>query len=109
MEEADTLDLPQSDAPAASEFEDVPEDARPVGFKKNFQDAAVTPRSSIDALAEDVAGALEKAAPHEWSLEFSVGFMGKANPVPVLVSGEANETGDRCSFPLHRYWQCPGP
>ncbi len=90
MEETDIPDLPVGDAPTDSEFEDMPGDARPVGYKEDFRAAVVTLRSSIDALAGDVAEALKKAAPNEWSLEFSMGFKGKAHPIPVLVSGEGN-------------------
>lgn len=90
MEEVDIEALSHSGTRNTSEFEDIPEDARPVGFKEVFQNGIVTLRSSINLLAEDVADSLEKAAPHEWSLEFSIGFKGKVNPVPVLVSGESN-------------------
>ncbi|MCP4134935.1 MAG: hypothetical protein GY754_28430, partial [bacterium] len=26
----------------------------------------------------------------EWTLELNIGFKGKANPVPVILSGESN-------------------
>ena len=79
-----------SDRPAPSSYEDDIEDSHVVGVTDDMYEAVASLKDSINALTSDVAGALEKAAPAEWSLEFSIGFKGKASPIPVLVSGEGN-------------------
>ena len=93
MEEAEVPPLPATEnreEPSGAEFEDTPGDAELINFQDDFNEAVGNLRSTIDALATDVARALENAAPTEWSLEFNIGFKGKASPIPVLLSGEGS-------------------
>ncbi len=93
MEEAEIPPRPKArkqEREPRSSLEDTPEDADLIGFRDDVEDAADTLRSMINSLATDVAGALDKAAPSEWTLEFNVGFKGKANPIPVILSGEGS-------------------
>lgn len=93
MDEVETdpveFTVPQNPEAETSDYQDTPEGAKRVGFQKNIQESVASLRSSIQALASDVAEAFEKAAPDEWSLEFNIGFKGKATPIPVLLGGEA--------------------
>ncbi len=91
MEEAEVPPLPtrrDSGKRSAADLEDTPDDAELVGFQEEVESL----RSTIDALAADVAEAFKAAAPSEWSLEFNIGFKGKVSPIPVLVSGEGSTT-----------------
>ena len=89
--EIEDVDLPpMPDEKGDSGFDDLPVGAKPVGFTSKVKDTAYYLKSTISTLAEDMAHALDKAAPSEWSLEFSIGFKGTASAIPVLVSSEAN-------------------
>ena len=79
-------DMPQD----SNEFEDTPSGAQRIGFQDNMRTAVDTLRATIDTLASDVAHALERAQPNEWTVEFNIGFKGKTQPIPVVLSGEAN-------------------
>jgi hypothetical protein len=74
-----------SDRPA-----DLPPGAEPTGVKEDMRDALAQLRGNIRILANEVHQALQDHKPSEWSLEFSIGFKGKANPVPFILQGEAN-------------------
>ena len=86
------VEMHEVDLPSASTHEGAPSEA-------NLEGAA-TLRSMIDALAVDVASALNKAAPTEWTLEFSIGFKGKSTPIPVLLSG-----GENAALKLTATWK----
>jgi hypothetical protein len=84
------VEMHEVDLPSETNIEDSSLDANLIGHRDRLDDGAATLRSTIDALAADVASALNKAAPTEWTLEFRIGFKGKNIPIPVLLSGEEN-------------------
>ncbi len=40
-------------------------------------------------MAQTVQEGLREYQPDEWTLEINMGFKGKASPIPVILSGEA--------------------
>jgi hypothetical protein len=54
-----------------------------------LKDAAASLIETIEGAAEIVREALSKAAPVEVTLEISIGFKGKVDLVPVIVSGSS--------------------
>jgi hypothetical protein len=69
---------------------DLAPDAVPTAMKENVIDALEQLRSNIQIMANQVHQALKDHKPQQWSLEFSIGFKGKANPVPFILQGETN-------------------
>ncbi|MGH8581567.1 MAG: CU044_2847 family protein [Gammaproteobacteria bacterium] len=69
---------------------DLPPGAEPTGVREEIIDALGQMRENIRTLAGEVHQALQEHKPQEWSLEFSIGFKGKANPIPFIVQGEAH-------------------
>jgi hypothetical protein len=69
---------------------DLPPGAEPTGMPEDITDALAQLRSNIQVLANQVHQALKDHKPQQWSLEFSIGFKGKANPLPFILQGEAN-------------------
>lgn len=67
----------------------LPEGAELTGFKDRAVDTLKSLRANIIAVASEVNAAFAASAPEEWSVEVNIGFKGKVNPVPVIVSGEA--------------------
>jgi hypothetical protein len=77
-------------ASATARTADLPPGAEPTGIKEDIADALAQLRSNIQVIANQVHQALKDHKPQEWSLEFSIGFKGKANPLPFILQGEAN-------------------
>lgn len=69
---------------------DLPPGAEPTGVMEDVIDALGQMRENIRTLATEVHQAFQENKPQEWTLEFSIGFKGKANPIPFIVQGEAN-------------------
>ena len=69
---------------------DLPPDAEPTGIREDVVDALAQLRENIQVMAGEIYAALKDHKPQQWSLEFSIGFKGKANPIPFVVQGEAN-------------------
>lgn len=68
----------------------LPEGAEPTGAKEFVIDTMDSLRASISAMAATAATAFAESAPAEWSVEFNIGFKGKASPIPVILSGEGS-------------------
>jgi hypothetical protein len=51
-----------------------------------------------------VHDSLKDNAPDEWGVELSIGFKGTTNPIPVIVSGEAN-----AAIKVNAKWVKPKP
>jgi len=47
-------------------------------------------KNTLGAVANTVYEGVKDTYPDEWELEFNIGFKGKINPVPVLLSGESD-------------------
>ncbi|MCP4109635.1 MAG: hypothetical protein GY749_29630, partial [Desulfobacteraceae bacterium] len=85
MEEAD---LPES--VQGKQADDLPEGAEETSAAEKVYDAMQLLKKTLSSAAETVHEGIQKAEPDEWTLELNIGFKGKANPVPVILSGESN-------------------
>ena len=47
-------------------------------------------KSNIEGMANTVYDSFKAHQPEEWSLELNIGFKGKVNPIPVILSSEAS-------------------
>ncbi len=56
-------------------------------------------RQSLSGIFETVAESVKEKQPDEWGVEVNIGFKGKTNPIPVILSGEAN-----ASIKVHAKW-----
>jgi len=68
----------------------LPEGADEVGAKEKVKDTIQLLHDTLKPVAEAIHEAFRKAQPDEWSMELNIGFKGKANPIPVIVSGETS-------------------
>ncbi len=85
MEEAD---LPESIQ--GEQADDLPEGAEETSTAGKVYDAMQLLKNTLSSAAETVHEGIQKAEPDEWTMELNIGFKGKANPVPVILSGESN-------------------
>lgn len=67
----------------------LPEGAELTSAQTRIVDTLKALRQSISAVATEVSEAFVEAAPTEWAVEINIGFKGKVNPIPVIVSGGA--------------------
>jgi len=86
--EVDEADIADALAAGSGPPADLPEGAEPTGARERVIDAIAALRENIRTMAETVHESLAEHPPAEWSLELSIGFKGKASPVPVILSGE---------------------
>lgn len=70
------------------DIDDMPEGAEPVGFAEDFADAVQLIKSNIASMASLVHESLKDNQPEEWGVELNIGFKGRANIIPVILSGE---------------------
>jgi Trypsin-co-occurring domain 1 len=82
----------------------VPEGAERTGAKEYVFDTLSSLRTSISALVNTTSEAFAETLPAEWSMEINIGFKGKSNPIPVILSGEAN-----ASLKVTAKWQKTKP
>jgi hypothetical protein len=68
----------------------LPAGAEEVGAREMARDTLQLLHDTLKPVAEAVHEAFVKAQPDEWGMELNIGFKGKANPIPVIVSGEAS-------------------
>ena len=85
MEEAD---LPGSTQ--AGQADDLSEGAEKTNADKKIKNAMQMLENTLSVAADTVYEGIRKAEPKEWTLELNIGFKGKANPVPVILSSESN-------------------
>lgn len=77
-------------APRARQGTAMPDGAEATSAQTLVTDTLTLVRQQITTVSTLVAQAFDKSAPDEWSVEISIGFKGKATPVPFLASGEAD-------------------
>ena len=53
-------------------------------------DTMRTLKNTLQSTIGSVHEGIKKHSPNEWTLELSIGFKGKTNPIPVIVSGETD-------------------
>ncbi|MCJ7600217.1 MAG: hypothetical protein MUO63_01800 [Desulfobulbaceae bacterium] len=87
--ETEDVEIPAAPALAATGRR-LPEGAEEVGAKEMVKDAVQLLHDTLKPVAEAIHEAFVKAQPEEWGMELNIGFKGKANPIPVIVSGEAS-------------------
>ncbi len=83
---------------------DLPPGATPTTSTQDILDAMAMMKENIGVLATQVKEALQEHKPDEWSVEFNVGFKGKANIIPLIVQGEANS-----ALKIHVKWKNSHP
>ena len=73
---------------------DLPDGAELTGVGKRaveeVQDGLAQLRDNIELMAEQVHQAFQARKPQEWTMEVSIGFKGKVNPIPFIAGGEAD-------------------
>lgn len=89
--ELDDSKLPKSKSGVEKGWQPpLPDGASPCGPVDDAIDALKSLQQSIKTLAETMHESFQTHQPEEWSLELNIGFKGKANPIPVILSGEAS-------------------
>ena len=86
--EMDEADLPKSVTSATAD--DLPEGAEPVRAKGRAKNAIEILKGMLVGTANALHEGIKKTKPDEWNLEMNIGFKGKVNPIPVILSGESN-------------------
>jgi hypothetical protein len=70
-------------------IEDLPEGGEPTGVIDKAVESVEQIKKTIASIVSVGAEAIKQHAPSEWTIQFEIGFKGKTNPVPILVSSEA--------------------
>ena len=69
---------------------DLPDGAETIGITEDIVDAIALMKNNISSMAKTVYESLKDNQPEEWGIEMNIGFKGKANIIPVILSGETN-------------------
>ncbi|MCI5217834.1 MAG: hypothetical protein D3914_01240 [Candidatus Electrothrix sp. LOE2] len=77
----------------------LPPGAEEIGFNDKVRDITDLLRQNLSGIFETVAESVKTKHPDEWGVEVNIGFKGKTNPVPVILSGEAN-----AAIKVHAKW-----
>ncbi|MBI4792407.1 MAG: hypothetical protein HY789_06725 [Deltaproteobacteria bacterium] len=88
--ETEDVAIPAAPALAATGRKLPEEGAEEVGAREMVRDTLQLLHDTLKPVAEAVHEAFLKAQPDEWGMELNIGFKGKTNPIPVIVSGEAS-------------------
>lgn len=89
--DADVDQLPRSNPTGEKGWQrSGPQYSTPTGPVDNAIDALTSLQQNIKILAQSVSESFQENPPQEWSLELNIGFKGKTNPIPVILSGEAS-------------------
>ncbi len=67
---------------------DLPPGAEPTGIIDDSLMTAYLLKSYIKGMAKSTKEALKDMSPDEFSVELSIGFVGKANPIPVIAGAD---------------------
>jgi len=70
------------------EINDLPPGAEPTGVIDNGLMTAHLLKAYIKSIAKSTKEALQEASPDEFSVELSIGFVGKTNPIPVIAGAD---------------------
>lgn len=100
MEEVNVADLLSSRATNVDLG--LPPDADPVGALDKIGDTVASLQATLRGVVKIVHESLKDNSPAEWGVELAIGFKGKTNPIPVIVSSEAN-----ASLKVHAKWLKP--
>jgi hypothetical protein len=85
MEEADLAEI-SGFKPAMG----LPEGAEPTGAGVDKAiDTLQVLKHTLDSAISIVYEGIKTHQPDEWTLELNIGFKGKAQPIPVILSGES--------------------
>ncbi len=96
--EVEEVELPKTGTGNES-IPNLPLGAEEIGFSDKVQDITDLLRQNLSGIFETVAESVKEKQPDEWGVEVNIGFKGKANPVPVILSGEAN-----AAIKVHAKW-----
>lgn len=70
------------------EIKDLPPGAEPTGIIDDSLITAYLLKAYIKGMAKSTKEALKDMSPDEFSIELSIGFVGKANPIPVIAGAD---------------------
>lgn len=71
-----------------------------IGFSDKLTDVSDLLRKNLQGICDTVADSFKEIQPDEWGVEVNIGFKGKANPIPVILGGEAN-----AAIKVHAKWK----
>lgn len=69
---------------------DLPEGAELTSTATKTIDALKALKGMLGGVFDSVHEAIRERSPDEWSVELNIGFKGKVDAIPVIVSGESN-------------------
>ena len=85
--EMEEVELPTTaGAPA---IQDLPSGSEAVSAVDNALDAFASLEIGLRDIVAKLGAAVAESKPSSWKLEVNIGFKGKAIPIPVILSGEA--------------------
>ena len=96
--EVEEVELPKIGTGNGS-IPNLPPGAEEIGFSDKVHDIKELLRQNLSGIFETVAESVKAKQPDEWGVEVNIGFKGKTNPVPVILSGEAN-----AAIKVHAKW-----
>ncbi|MCI5223535.1 MAG: hypothetical protein D3924_12905 [Candidatus Electrothrix sp. AR4] len=104
--EVEEAELPQAMITGRESISNLPPGTEEIGFKDKakelgdkIKDVNEILRQSLSSIFETVAESVKEKQPDKWGVEVNIGFKGKTNPVPVILSGEAN-----AAIKVHAKW-----
>ncbi|MCI5179519.1 MAG: hypothetical protein D3911_09430 [Candidatus Electrothrix sp. AW3_4] len=96
--EVEEVELPKT-RKGSDSIPNLPPGTEEIGFNDKVQDIKELLRQNLSGIFETVAESVKAKQPDEWGVEVNIGFKGKSNPVPVILSGEAN-----AAIKVHAKW-----
>ena len=75
---------------AVTPVNDLPEGAEPTSTVEQLKDTMELVKNTLKSIANIVHEGMQLTKPDQWALEINIGFKGKANPIPVILSGESS-------------------
>lgn len=81
---------------------DAPKGSEQVSPVNDIIDTVQVLKNTLQGIVNTVHDGIKKNQPDEWTLELNIGFKGKVNPIPVLLSGESN-----AALKLSATWKKP--
>ncbi|WLE96078.1 MAG: CU044_2847 family protein [Candidatus Electrothrix communis] len=78
----------------------LPPGAEEVNAVETVLDTMKTLKGTLSSVFNTVQDAVKDKSPDEWGVELNIGFKGKVNPIPVIVSGESS-----VAIKVHAHWK----
>jgi len=78
----------------------LPPGAEEVNAVETVLDTMKTLKGTLSSVFNTVQEAVKDKSPDEWDVELNIGFKGKVNPIPVIVSGESS-----VAIKVHAHWK----